>query len=114
MSLLRAEIIHWEGFDIALEKLTKTNGQNNYVVADCFQAVNEIEQIILLDPTKLRAVHNLIKTVIDIRKEYRLDINLFPIDASSIYTATSILERLPLWNIRNAFLKHGSTIPLYP
>lgn len=56
-------------------------------VADCFQALNEIEEITSLNPAKLRAVYSLMKTVIDILREYGMDINLSPIDTSSIYTA---------------------------
>ena len=92
-SLLIADVIHGEGFDIALEKLTRSYGQTGYITADCFQAVNEIEEIDSLDPTKLRAVYSLIKTVIDILKEYGMDINLSPIDASSIYT--TLKRKLP-------------------
>ena len=92
-SLLIADVIHGEGFDIALEKLSRTYGQTGYIIADCFQAVNEIEEIGSLDPTKLRAVYSLIKTVIDILKEYGMDINLSPIDASSIYT--TLKRKLP-------------------
>lgn len=79
--------------------MTRINGKTGYVITDCYQAVNEIEDIESLDPTILRALYSSIKTVIEVLKENGRDINLSALDASSIYTTPK--RKLPTSAILN-------------
>ena len=92
-------VIHGEGFDIPLEIFTRTYDQNRYVIADCFQAVFEIEEITSLDPDKLRWVYSSIETVIDILREYTMDQEYYYLEFSSLTIAALKLMALHISSV---------------
>lgn len=65
-SLLICEIVHGENFNIAFDKLIKTYGKTSFVIGHCFQAIEELDVVKNLDPTKLGSSYSLTKTFLDI------------------------------------------------